>query len=593
MVKNTIILLVAGIVIALPFLLRRAPDDGNWKPGDPVLVVISPHNEAIRYEFARGFSLWHEEEYGTAVKIDWRVIGGTSQIMRYLESQYVAAFKAWWQRQGGQWPAEGADLILDRRFDPSNPPQDPRERAKWDDQKAMWTAFRQTDSAEAFSCKVDIFFGGGVYDHDKAGRQGLGVAPWTNGVPAGLFSTDSGASLIPEAKSGETWRGKTYFGTALSTFGICYNFDRLEDLGLDEPPDSWQDLGDTAYRGQLGMADPTKSGSTAKAFEMIIHEQCHKAVREAGYTGNEVAAFEQIISEAGLPMGEMPEGVPAAYQEAVEKGWRQGILLIRRIGGNARYFTESAGKVPIDVSMGNAAAGLAIDFYGRYQAETSRDEHGEPHMAYLTPVGGSSVSADPISLLRGAPHRELGTRFIEFVLSEAGQRLWNYKPGTPGGPHKFALRRLPIRRDFYPSEKWPEIQAAYERHAQHTVDPLGDPEVNPYLLAEAFTYYSRWTGRHFSVHRDLIRAMCLDAGQELRAAWNAIHHAGGLTALPEVMDVFNRFPGQPEPLTWSSAISIRRANKRIDYKRDWTIYFRGIYREAESMALSRGMEATR
>ena len=107
---------------------------------------------------------------------------------------------------------------------------------------------------------------------------------------------------------------------------------------------------------------------------------------------------------------------------------------MRRIGANARYFTDSASKVPIDVSTGDAAAGLAIDFYGRYQAETSKAPDGAYRMQYVTPEGGSSVSADPISLLRGAPHRELAVRFIEFVLAPEGQRLWTYAPGTRGGP---------------------------------------------------------------------------------------------------------------------------------------------------------------
>jgi ABC-type Fe3+ transport system substrate-binding protein len=33
-------------------------------------------------------------------------------------------------------------------------------------------------------------------------------------------------------------------------------------------------------------------------------------------------------------------------------------------------------------------------------------------MHYVTPAGGSSVSCDPIGLVRGAPHRELAVRFI-------------------------------------------------------------------------------------------------------------------------------------------------------------------------------------
>jgi iron(III) transport system substrate-binding protein len=52
-------------VIALPFIFRQETEEEQWSPGDPVLVIISPHNEAIRYEFAQAFSRWHAERYGS------------------------------------------------------------------------------------------------------------------------------------------------------------------------------------------------------------------------------------------------------------------------------------------------------------------------------------------------------------------------------------------------------------------------------------------------------------------------------------------------------------------------------------------------
>ncbi len=85
-------------MIALPFLLQRTAETDQWESGDPTLVIITPHNEAIRYEFARGFSRWHQERYGTPVRIEWREIGGTSEIASYLTAEYVTAFRAWYTR---------------------------------------------------------------------------------------------------------------------------------------------------------------------------------------------------------------------------------------------------------------------------------------------------------------------------------------------------------------------------------------------------------------------------------------------------------------------------------------------------------------
>lgn len=582
MFRNVTIAGVFALVVMLPFLFRQPDELAGWSRGDPVLVVISPHNEAIRYEFGQAFSAWHLEHFGEPVKVDWRVIGGTTEIMRYLASEYIAAFRAWWTATGRPWPADGCDMIMDRRFDPDAPLPTPaagaaaRHRLKCD----MHAAMRTVDDPAAFSCGVDVLFGGGAYDHNKAAAQGMTVPPWPEGrVPPSLVRTSSGVTLLPRGMSGETWRTDTFFGAALSTFGICYNVDRLADLGMRHAPCRWEDLAAPAYAGQLGVADPTKSGSISKAFEMLIHEQCHREVSAAGFRPEQVESFEATFREARPPAGSVPDGVPPAYQAAVEQGWVQGLRLVQKLGANARYFTDGAGRVPIDVAMGNAAAGLAIDFYGRYQAEMSRGPDGAARMAYITPAGGSSVSADPISLLRGAEHRELAVRFITFVLGEAGQRLWNYAPGTPGGPRKFALRRLPVRRDFYPSDD-PGVQAVFEEHRPHTVDALGDPAVNPYRLAEQFTYYPRWTARHFNVQRDIIRAMCLDAGEELRAAWRVILAAGGPEANPDAMAMLGRLPDRPEPLTWQSALSAGKRYSRMELMREWTLCWRENYDEA-------------
>src|SRR5690606_734329 len=125
--------------------------------------------------------------------------------------------------------------------------------------------------------------------------------------------------------------------------------------------------------------------------------------------------------------------------------------------------------------------------------------------------GGTSIGADPIGMLRGAPQPELAHRFIEFVLSPEGQKIWNYRPGTNGGPVRFALRRPPIRKDFYVA-------------ANETA--MTDPEVNPYELTAGFTYHPEWTGSLFTALRFVIRGACMDPHEEQLAAWEALIAAG-------------------------------------------------------------------
>ncbi|TAH35498.1 MAG: ABC transporter substrate-binding protein [Planctomycetota bacterium] len=551
------LLLVLGALLALPFLLRPAGPATDWMPGDAELVVITPHNAAIRSEFGRAFSEWHEARYGRPVQVDWVVIGGTSEIGRFLPSEFAGAVRAWWRERGRDWPAGATEALFGKT------------RPESEELAALWEAYRATDDPQAFSSGIDLFFGGGEYDFRMASEQGLLVEPWPAGPPPGLFATPGGRTLIPERVSGETWCSSTFFGSVLTTFGISFNRDRLRERGLPVPS-RWIDLTDPGYRGQLGLADPTKSGSSARAFDLMIQERMRAAVLAAGFTPERIGELE----------GGPPEARPALYEETLAAGWRDGVRMIQLLGANARYFTAASQRVPFEVGMGEVAAGICVDFYGRFQAQFTPGA-GE-RVGFVAPVGGTAVTSDPIGLLRGAPHRELAVRFLEFTLGEDGQRLWCYRPGEPGGPQKYALRRLPIRRDFYPAED-PEFRAAYERHARHYADPLGDPAVNAYALSAAFTTWPRWTGAHFAAHRDLVRAMCMDSATELKTAWDAIV-AAGPAVNPAALEALARLPDRPEPLNWQSAPTIYKNHRRLDLLREWTACFRANYREARALA---------
>ena len=554
-------------MLGLPFLLKQAAPDNAWQTGDLELVIISPNNEAIRFEFGLAFSRWHQERFGQPVKVDWRAIGGTSEIMRYLEGAYTASLRAYWLNQGKPWPTGGAQAISG-----GNPPAE-------NSLAELYRAFRASDDPNAISAGIDLFFGGGEYDHGVAFKHGLTVAPWPDNNPPLELRPVEGIELIPRQLSGETWRTSTLFGVALSTFGICYNKDRLDELGLP-PPKQWDDLADPRFYKQIGLADPTKSGSIAKAYEMIIQQKIHQALRADGFDDATIDRYETALEMQPNNPWVIPPGVPAHYQETVESGWRDGLSLIRRIAANSRYFTDSASKVAIDVSKGDAASGLVIDFYGRYQAEHSRGLNGRERMAFVTPVGGSSVSSDPISLLRGAAHKEIAKRFLQFAMSESGQQLWNYQPGEKGGPVKYALRRLPARRSFYPAEQ-AGINNLYLAHRPHLTDDLGDPAVNPYEIAKTFTYRRRWTAKHFNIHRQLIKAMCLDAGDELKSAWESIQQHGGTANNPTALAALETFPAD---LNWRSAIDGYARQNPLDYTTRWLSHFRQAYKQAKTLA---------
>lgn len=487
----TILLLLALVVVLLvPFLFQ--PHRPAISAGTNELVIISPHNEAVRYEFERAFRRRHRAQYGSDVKIDWRNIGGTSEIMRYLDSEFEAAKRA--DRNG---------------------------------------------------IGIDLLFGGGQYDHAQQARKG-------HTIPCGLRQRHPEwlvEAIIPQSFSGEIFYDPEdrWYGCCLTSFGICWNQDVLTAHGIRRAPKSWTDLADFAYYRLVALADPTKSGSINKAFEMLIQEQ-----------------LLAELTERNVPIGQ-------ASPEILAGGWRRAFGIIRQVGANARYFTDSASKVPLDVAQGSAAAGMCIDFYGRFESELIARNERSDRMVYITPAGGSSVSVDPIALLRGAPHRELAERFIDFCLSPDGQQLWNTRVGQPGGPERYALRRLPVRKDLYAE---PYLQA------------MSDPDALPYVKDAGFSYREAWTGPLFSLIRALIRSSCIDTHAELADAWEAINRKGGPAACPEAFAVLTDLPPNAE-YAQALAVTARQLNDKLTearLTREWMIFFRDQYRQARALA---------
>src|SRR5205814_1969327 len=103
-----------------------------------------------------------------------------------------------------------------------------------------------------------------------------------------------------------------------------------------------------------------------------------------------------------------------------DEGWARGMGLLRQIAANVRLFADSSGSLPALISSGDVAAGMTIDFHSLAQI----DAVGASRMGYVQPANATIVNPDPIALVKGAEHREVAVRFMQFVMSEAGQRLW-------------------------------------------------------------------------------------------------------------------------------------------------------------------------
>ncbi len=297
---------------------------------------------------------------------------------------------------------------------------------------------------------VDVLFGGGTAPHSKLAREGLLQKTRLRRRLRRRLGKEIGGIELHDPHG-------YWYGAALSGFGIVSNKPMVERLGLPAVSD-WKDLTNPRLFGWIACGDPASSGSVHMTFETILQ----------------------------------------AY------GFEAGYAIITQIAGNVAAFDEGGNVSSRAVSLGQCAYGLSIDLY----AWEKIAELGEDNIGFVLPEKHTVITADPISILKGAPNRELAQKFVEYVLSEDGQKLWYLEPGAEGGPRKHSLRRLPV------------IPSLYESGLESAVT------VNPFTWGGGFRYDPALDRRRAAVMEDLMRATILDVHAELREAWRALIDAG-------------------------------------------------------------------
>ncbi|MDX2109032.1 MAG: extracellular solute-binding protein [Verrucomicrobiota bacterium] len=530
-------------ILGLPFVFKK--EQRIIRNPDATVIIVSPHTESIRTEFAHGFREWYRARTGKEVYIDYRNVGGTSEILKYLDSQYANNFKNYWTGTLKRaWNEDVQAGFGNSKVTLDATPED----------DTLAEAARRAFLSSDVTCGIDVFFGGGSYDFVRQKGRGQFIdSDVLKNHPEYFGEYPSG---IPLTFAGEPFYDKDglWFGTVLSSFGIIYNRVCLQNLGVEKEPSQWEDLANPMLYGQVSLADPTKSGSANKAFEMIV----------------QVCILREL------------KKTPQDEKGAIRRGWITAMQLTQQISGNARYFTDSSQKPNIDIAMGDCAAGMSIDFYGRFQGEVLEKRSGEARFNYITPLGASTVSVDPMALMRGAPNSETAKLFMEYVMSPSGQALWNLKVGAQAtvtlpngqkesvkGPVQFTLRRPPTSPLYYTAE---------------FADLRTDPTVNPYLDAGDFRYHAEWTSHLFTERALIIRVAFIDLHPELKQAWKALIDNG---FPPEAMAKFSDMSVISYDET-QGEIKKALGNKDkiavVQFTRELSKHFREQYLEAERLA---------
>ena len=162
---------------------------------------------------------------------------------------------------------------------------------------------------------------------------------------------------------------KFWVGSMLEPYGLIYQPKLLKRLGVQIK--DWDDLLNPKLKGQIAQCTPDRSSSSHASYEVIL----------------------------------------ATY------GWDKGWDWLKRLGANTGIFAARSRDVPNVVAKGEFAVGFAVPSYMAFAEVLNGYDLGfvYPKNAYVTP--------EPLAVLKGAPHPKAAHAFIEFVLSEEGQKL--------------------------------------------------------------------------------------------------------------------------------------------------------------------------
>jgi len=385
-------------------------------------------------------------------------------------------------------------------------------RVTWLDQGATSEIRRFLDGrlkslGPSDSVGADILFGGGVDMLPPFAERGLFEAYELSPEQLRDFPFENFGQPLRDPQN-------RWFGACLATFGFVCNEQVLERAKLPRP-ERWSDLAKPEFQGWVSCGNPAQSGSLHAAFELVL--QAH--------------------------------------------GWDEGSGILLRMSANVRSFNEGGASIPRDVSLGQAAVGPSIDFY----ATAPMRRQGADHLKLVVPRGQSLATPDGIAILRNPSNRRAATAFLDFVFSDAGQKLWYMPRGANGGPKKYDLERLPAMPRMYDSGL-----------KTNTI-------VNPFKDKPEFSYDSKKAGVRWAVLEDVWRSTIIDVHDDLWDTRAALRAAGRAD-----LDAELGRPPFSEAVAQKLGAERLAADARNALRNKWSAWARARYAALRNAAETKG-----
>lgn len=235
--------------------------------------------------------------------------------------------------------------------------------------------------------------------------------------------------------------GSVYEAFETAGYGLAVDRDALTKAGAPVPT-RWRDLAFPLYDGLLAMPIPARVGFSPAMYEIILQSE----------------------------------------------GWEAAWSLLSEASVNASLLTTGPAQVGA-VRDGKAAIAMTIDFFPLgLAANGSRIETVYPERTAFLPAH--------VALMAKAPHPQAAQAFIDFVLSQDGQRLLFHPDVT----------RHAVRPDAY--------------------DPPAAAKINPFAAPQlTFVYDYRLARERRSLVAALFDVAIVEPQAEMKTLWRALQAA--------------------------------------------------------------------
>jgi ABC-type Fe3+ transport system substrate-binding protein len=233
--------------------------------------------------------------------------------------------------------------------------------------------------------QADVFWGGEGTLFDNLAAEGL-LEPGK--IPQAMWDeipTTIGKPIGLPLKDPK----KFWVGTTLEPYGLIYQPKLVKRLGVEIK--DWDDLLNPKLKGQIAQCTPDRSSSSHASYEVMLQTY----------------------------------------------GWDKGWEWLKKLAVNTGIFTARSRDVPNVVAKGEFAVGVAVPSYMAFAEVLGGYDlmFAYPKNAYVTP--------EPMAVLKGAPHPKAAHAFVEFLLTEEGQKIFmerglyaitpKYKVSGPSG----------------------------------------------------------------------------------------------------------------------------------------------------------------